>query len=122
MLPFADAPLPSHASPGVGGVRRRLFLFTPLPPLRNGLADYVVEYLPHLAADFDLCLVAESGRASATAELFPKRRFEVIDEAVFLARQPDPQAQILDNVGNNGDCAYMLDHLHRFPGVVVVPD
>jgi hypothetical protein len=122
VLPFADAPLPSHASPGVGGVRRRLYLFSPLPPLRNGLADYVVEYLPHLAADFDLCLVAESGRASATAELFPKRRFEVIDEAVFLARQPDPQAQILYNVGNNGDCAYMLDHLHRFPGVVVVHD
>jgi hypothetical protein len=122
VLPFADAPSRSHTPPGVGAARRRLYLFSPLPPQRNGLADYVVEYLPHLAADFDLCLVAESGRAAVTTAQFPGARFEVIDEAVFLARQPDAQAQIVYNVGNNGDCAYMLDHLHRFPGVVVVHD
>ncbi|MFZ5550258.1 MAG: hypothetical protein ACOZJX_16300 [Pseudomonadota bacterium] len=124
MLTFADTgirsapPLPSAAPGG----RRRLYLFSPLPPQRNGLADYIVEYLPMLAADFDLCLVAESGRAGAAAAHFAGAPFKVMDEAVFLASQPDPGAQILYNVGNNGDCAYMLDHLHRFPGVVVVHD
>jgi hypothetical protein len=119
----------SYVDPGVrpasavsAGGRRRLYVFSPLPPQRNGLADYIVEYLPMLADDFDLCLVAESGRGSAAAVQFPGAPFQVIDEAVFLARQPEPGAQTLYNVGNNGDCAYMLDHLHRFPGVVVVHD
>lgn len=102
--------------------RRRLYLFSPLPPQRNGLADYIVEYLPMLAQDFDLCLVAESGRAAAAAEALAGTPCRVIDEAVFLASQPEPGAQVLYNIGNNGDCAYMLDHLHRFPGVVVVHD
>jgi glycosyltransferase involved in cell wall biosynthesis len=102
--------------------KRRLYLFSPLPPQRNGLADYIVEYLPMLAEDFDLCLVAESGRAGATAARFGALRLKVLDEAAFLAAQPDPNAQLLYNIGNNGDCAYMLDHLHRFPGVVIVHD
>ncbi|HEV8689462.1 MAG TPA: hypothetical protein VGQ91_04130, partial [Ideonella sp.] len=84
--------------------------------------DYIVEYLPLLAADFELCLVAESGRGAAAAASFAAAPFTVMDEALFLARQPDPGAQIVYNVGNNGDCAYMLDHLHRFPGVVIVHD
>jgi hypothetical protein len=109
-------------APTPPGARRRLYLFSPLPPQRNGLADYIVEYLPLLAADFDLCLVAESGLAAPAAAHFSGAPFKVQDEAVFLATQPEPGAQILYNVGNNGDCAYMLDHLHRFPGVVVVHD
>lgn len=104
------------------GARRRLYLFSPLPPQRNGLADYIVEYLPMLAADFELYVVAESGRAAEASAALAGLRLKVLDEAAFLARQPEPDAQILYNVGNNGDCAYMLDHLHRFPGTVIVHD
>lgn len=123
MFSYSDSGLrPASGSGPAVGARRRLYLFSPLPPQRNGLADYIVEYLPMLAADFDLCLVAESGRAGAAAASFAGSPFSVLDEAVFLARQPEPGAQILYNVGNNGDCAYMLDHLHRFPGAVIVHD
>lgn len=118
MFSYSDSGLRSASA----AVRRRLYLFSPLPPQRNGLADYIVEYLPMLAADFDLCLVAEGGRSAAAAASLAGAPFSVLDEAIFLARQPEPGAQILYNVGNNGDCAYMLDHLHRFPGVVIVHD
>lgn len=103
--------------------RRRLYVFSPLPPQRNGLADYIVEYLPMLMQDFDLHLVAESGHSTAARARFALQpAITVIDEAHFLARQPEPGAQILYNIGNNDDCAYILDHVHRFPGVVVVHD
>lgn len=118
---YADTGLrPTSAAPAGG--RRRLYLFSPLPPQRNGLADYIAEYLPMLAADFDLCLVAESGRAAAAATGLAGLPLKVLDEAAFLARQPEPGAQLVYNIGNNGDCAYMLDHVHRFPGVVIVHD
>jgi hypothetical protein len=121
VIVYADTGLRNPAG-GFAAARRRLYLFSPLPPQRNGLADYIVEYLPMLAADFDLCLVVEAGRAHEATTNLAGLRLEVLDEAVFLARQPEPGAQILYNVGNNGDCAYMLDHLHRFPGVVIVHD
>lgn len=123
MLTLADpGPSPMPVLPAATPARRRLYLFSPLPPQRNGLADYIVEYLPMLADDFELCLVAESGRAAGAAARFAGLPLKVLDEAAFLAAQPAPGAQILYNLGNNGDCAYMLDHLHRFPGVVIVHD
>jgi len=101
-------------------------VFSPLPPQRNGLADYLLEYLPALSRDFDLCLVAEAGSRDAVREALARmpglETLSVIDEMQFLARQPEPQAQVLYNLGNNGDCAYALDHVHRFPGAVIVHD
>jgi hypothetical protein len=82
-------------------------VFSPLPPQRNGLADYLLEYLPALSRDFDLCLVAEAGSRDAVREALARmpglETLSVIDEMQFLARQPDPQAQVLYNLGNNGD-------------------
>jgi glycosyltransferase involved in cell wall biosynthesis len=101
-------------------------VFSPLPPQRNGLADYLLEYMPALSLDFDVCLVAESGSRDAVrkavAQLPGLGGLSVIDELQFLARQPEPAAQVLYNLGNNGDCAYALDHVHRFPGAVIVHD
>lgn len=106
-----------------GGARRRLYVFSPLPPQRNGLADYILAYLPLLARDFEVCVVSESGHTSDTRNAMAHvPHVEVLSEAHFLARQPDGSAQTLYNVGNNGDCSYMLDHVHRFPGAVIVHD
>lgn len=106
---------------------RRLYLFSPLPPQRNGLADYLLSYLPMLAAAYELRLVAESGTGDAVrqalAALLPDLPpITVLDEVEFLAHQPDSQAQYLYNIGNNSDCIYQLDYLHRFPGAVIVHD
>ncbi len=106
-----------------GRLRRKLYLFSPLPPQRNGLADYLAEYLPFLALDFELFLVAESGmRDAARSALASLPGVQVIDESEFLARQPEPDAQTFYNLGNNADCTYELDYLHRFPGAVIVHD
>lgn len=99
-----------------------LYLFTPLPPQRNGLADYIVEYLEPLARDFTLTLVAENGVAAKAAALYRDQPFDVINEAQFLARQPDALACMLYNLGNNADCVYMLDYVHRFPGLIILHD
>ncbi|MFD2453271.1 hypothetical protein [Ideonella paludis] len=82
-----------------------------------------MEYLPLLARDFQVCVVSESGHAAETRRAMEQMpHVEVVSEAHFLARQPDRQAQVLYNVGNNGDCAYMLDHVHQFPGAVIIHD
>lgn len=106
-----------------GSVRRRLYVFTPLAPQRNGLADYIAEYLPWLARDHEVCIVAASDQLDAVRRCRPAAAdWSVIGEAEFLARQPDPLGQILYNLGNNGDCVHMLDHLQAYPGAVVLHD
>ncbi|MCO5978954.1 hypothetical protein [Ideonella oryzae] len=109
-------------APG-GALRRRLHVFSPMPPQRNGLADYMVEYLPWLSRDFDVSVVVASDQQEAVARARPADApWSVIGEAEFLARQPDAQGQVLYNLGNNGDCVYMLDHLQAYPGAVVLHD
>lgn len=106
-----------------GAARRRLYVFTPLAPQRNGLADYIAEYLPWLTRDHEVWVVAASDQLDAVRRARPATAdWAVIGEAEFLARQPDLQSQILYNLGNNADCVYMLDHLQAYPGAVVLHD
>jgi glycosyltransferase involved in cell wall biosynthesis len=102
--------------------RPRLYLLSPFPPQRNGLADYIAEYLEPLARDYRLVLVADAGVAKDVAANYAGAPFEVIDEARFSARMPDGDARILYNLGNNRDCIYLLDYLHRYPGTVILHD
>lgn len=99
-----------------------LYLFSALPPQRNGLADYIAEYLEPLARDYRLSLVADSVAFRDVAQRFADAPFEVIDEAAFSARMPDEDARILYNLGNNKDCIFLLDYLHRYPGTVILHD
>lgn len=106
-----------------GATRRRLHVFSPMPPQRNGLADYIVEYLPWLSRDFEVVVVVASDQLDAVARARPADvDWSVIGEAEFLACQPSAGSQRLYNLGNNGDCVYMLDHLHAYPGAVVLHD
>jgi glycosyltransferase involved in cell wall biosynthesis len=102
--------------------RPRLYLLSPLAPQRNGLADYIAQYLEPLARDYRLAVVADSGIAKEVAAYYVGASFEVMDEARFCARQPDAEARILYNLGNNRDCIFMLDYLHRYPGTVILHD
>jgi len=116
---------PNKPAPGAG--RPRLYVFSPLPPQRNGLADYIVEYLTPLAREFDLYVVAESGLTRAVEAHFKDAYqgavpFHVISESVFSAQQPCVGARMLYNLGNNPDCCYMLDYLQRYPGIVMLHD
>jgi glycosyltransferase involved in cell wall biosynthesis len=119
--------LPNKSAADARSQRPRLYVFSPLPPQRNGLADYIVEYLTPLARDFELLLVAENGSTADVKAHFDEAYrgappFAVISESMFAARQPDAGARMLYNVGNNGDCSYLLDYLHRYPGVVMLHD
>jgi len=46
----------------------------------------------------------------------------VIDEMAFLAQPPQASDQVLYNLGNNTDCAYMLDYTARFAGALLLHD
>jgi glycosyltransferase involved in cell wall biosynthesis len=99
--------------------RAPLAVFAPLPPLRNGIADYVAELAPVLARDHDCVYVIDDAApepdAIAGAEII--RLDDYWSRAASLARIPH-----LYHIGNNPDHAYLLPVAMRRPGVVALHD
>lgn len=98
--------------------RKRLAMFTPLPPCRSGIADYNAQFLPYLARYFEIDLFVEN--------------YKVADETltssfrIFNAKDFEPLASkydvILYEFGNSEFHAHMVPLLERYPGVVGLHD
>jgi glycosyltransferase involved in cell wall biosynthesis len=102
------------------GPRRACAVYSPLPPSKSGIADYVAEQLPALARRFDVHLVVEDpeqaefdvGATGATVHRV--RDFEA-DRA--LSRLPR-----VYHVGNNPHHEFVFHAAARTPGIVVLHD
>src|SRR5262252_3307369 len=83
----------------------RLAWFSPLPPVRSGVADVSARLLPHLEARFTIARYTEE---SAHDFLWTHRR-DRFDLVVY-------------QLGNAACHDYMWGYLARFPGLVVLHD
>lgn len=98
--------------------RKRIAMFSPLPPCRSGIADYNAKFLPYLARHFDIDLYVDN--------------YQVNDETltsafrIFNASDFDAVAQAYDAIlyefGNSEFHAHMLPLLEKYPGVVGLHD
>lgn len=98
--------------------RKRLAMFTPLPPCRSGIADYNAQFLPYLARHFEIDLYVDN--------------YKVADEMlassfrIFNAKDFEPVASqydaILYEFGNSEFHAHMLPILEKYPGVIGLHD
>lgn len=98
--------------------RRRLALFTPLPPERTGIASYSADLLPSLATHFvvDVYTTAtdvSDANLSANFLIRPWHEFEM-HAAKYDA--------IVYQIGNSPFHSYMFDMLAKYPGIVVLHD
>lgn len=98
--------------------RRRLAMFTPLPPCRSGIADYNAQFLPFLARHFEIDLyvdgyVVQDEAISATYRIFDAKDFPSVAEAYDV---------VLYEFGNSEFHEHMLALSKRFPGVVGLHD
>ncbi len=98
--------------------RRRLAVFTPLPPCRSGVADYNAAFLPWLARHFEIDLYVDGYEVENDAL---RAQFRIFDHREFASRRTDYDAAIYD-LGNSAFHTYILDALARFPGIVVLHD
>jgi glycosyltransferase involved in cell wall biosynthesis len=96
-----------------------LVVFSPLPPLENGIADYAAELMPLLAAARDVVVVIDdhAPEPPAHAAYTSMRLADYVAREVEFERTPH-----LYQIGNNADHVYLLPWLLRRPGVVVLHD
>jgi glycosyltransferase involved in cell wall biosynthesis len=97
----------------------RIAFFTPLNPVRSGIADYSEELLPYLADLAEVDIVIDDYRP-ASEEI--TRRFPILNAAGFLKNRDSYDCAIYQ-VGNNFQSAgYMLPCMQAAPGIAVIHD
>lgn len=97
----------------------RLAYYSPLPPMRSGIADYSAELLPHLAAHCEIELIVDEGfRPDAElAGRFPVHGHRALPGLLAQGRFD----AVLYQLGNNRDYhTAMYPTLLEHPGVVVL--
>lgn len=94
--------------------RERLTAFTPLPPERNGIADYAAMLLGALAEHYDCAAACDDWLAEAPPGV------TVLDPS--LAHRRAAGGRVLHQVGNNPGHGFVLEALRRVPGVTTLHD
>jgi glycosyltransferase involved in cell wall biosynthesis len=94
--------------------RERLTAFTPLPPERNGIADYAAMLLGALAEHYECEAACEDWLAEAPPGV------AVVDPA--LAHRRAAEGRVLHQLGNNPGHGFVLQALRRCPGVTTLHD
>jgi glycosyltransferase involved in cell wall biosynthesis len=97
----------------------RLACFSPLPPLRSGIADYSRELLPFLARYAEVVLFIDDGYQPVQAIM---ERYAVHSYRTFASlASHQPFDAVLYHVGNNAQYHESIYHtLLEYPGIVVL--
>ncbi|HEV7784558.1 MAG TPA: glycosyltransferase family 4 protein, partial [Thermoanaerobaculia bacterium] len=97
----------------------RVAFFSPLPPMKSGIADYSAELLPHLAAECEIELIVDEGFRPdpALAARFPVHGHRSLSRLLEQGRFD----AVLYQLGNNSDYHTAIYRtLLEHPGVVVL--
>jgi glycosyltransferase involved in cell wall biosynthesis len=95
--------------------RLRLAWFSPLPPVRSGIAADNAELLTQLDRDFAIDRFVESPPAERADRVFDAHDF-------VWKHKRDPYNLVVYQLGNNAHHDYIWAYLTRYPGLVVVHD
>ncbi|MEZ4594910.1 MAG: glycosyltransferase, partial [Chloroflexota bacterium] len=101
----------------------RIAFFTPLPPIQSALADFAEGLIDALAALPEVAAldIFTSGQYTPESD-FANGRIALLPHTAYANRQPDYDVTLY-SLGDNGRFhGYMLDYLHRFPGIVILND
>ena len=98
----------------------RLAWFTPLPPIRSGIARYNQELLPTLSASHHIDLFVD-GRPEGVSSPVPGMTCFSAYDFLWKNRR-DPYDLVVYQIGNAPCHDYMWAYLVRHPGLVVLHD
>jgi glycosyltransferase involved in cell wall biosynthesis len=98
----------------------RIAYFSPLPPLKTGVAEYSAELLPEIARHCDIDVYVSDYAPDAPQEtsnlrILPYREFEA-------AHEQGRYDHVVYHIANNADHSYIYRQAVRTPGVVVLHD
>jgi glycosyltransferase involved in cell wall biosynthesis len=100
--------------------RSRLALWTPLPPIQNGIADYSLELLAYLAHFYDIEVFIDNGYEPSS---WLSRQYKISSYTAFETQHDvKPFDVIIYQLGGSNSHHYMFQAIQRWPGLVVLHD
>ena len=96
--------------------KRRVYIFSPLPPVKSGIARYTNVLVENLEKDYDIHVITAQTDCSSA---FNDR---VHHWKEFLYRSPEQDAILIYQIGNNPDHGYAFPFLFTYPGIVILHD
>lgn len=99
--------------------RKKIAVFSPLPPVKSGISDYQVRILPALSERYDCEFFVDDGYLPEIDRTIPG--IQVYRHFQFPSRAQSYDA-IIYQVGNSGYHLYMIPYIHKYPGIVVLHD
>ncbi|EHL15312.1 hypothetical protein HMPREF9630_00681 [Peptoanaerobacter stomatis] len=98
---------------------KKVAFFTPLHPLKSGIADYAEEMLPYIKNRFQVDLFIDSDY-EASEEVTKKNHYIYIFEDFVKLRES--YDVVIYQMGNNNYHEKIYEYLIRYPGIVVLHD
>lgn len=98
----------------------KIAYFSPLSPLKSGIADYSEELLPHLAKSMDIDLYVD-GYTPSNKKIISQFKVRKLTEYPSVA-QAHPYDANLYHIGNHTHHEHLYRHALQYPGIVVLHD
>jgi len=98
----------------------KIAIFCPLPPRKNGIADYLYEQIPYFSNYADIVVVIPDDQIEVAK--LPGNAKALTRQAYLMSRKDFNGYHHVYHVGNNSDATYLLPILHSTPGTVVIHD
>ncbi len=93
-----------------------LVMFSPLPPARSGIADYMLELLPALAANRPIVVVCENEDAVSG------QAWGTITPRQYASQKSLAELPHFYQIGNNADHVFVYRACRKLPGILVQHD
>lgn len=106
------------AADSLGDARKRLAVFTPLPPLQSGISDYSEDIIRALSEWFDIDVFIDTGYTAdckfpSNVSVYPHTKYPGMNGKYF---------DTMYQMGNSEFHVYMYDYIERFGGTLVLHD
>lgn len=99
--------------------RLKIAMFTPLPPLKNGIADYTRDILMELRRFFHIDIFIDDGYTPNDSDII--QNFTIKNHKEFQPVSMDYDL-IIYQIGTNPNHAYMIDYIIGYPGLIYLHD
>lgn len=100
-------------------LRKRIAIFSPVPPVHSGISTYMTTLLPALTRDYDCDLYIDDGYTPVLSPDISK--LKVYGHRLFPERA-DAYDAVIYQLGNSHYHVYMVAYLRKYSGIVVMHD
>lgn len=98
---------------------KKIAFFTPLHPLKTGIADYAEEILPYMRNRFQLDLFIDEGYEPSEKDIVSNHKIYRFSDFESRKKEYD---MVIYQMGNNNYHEKIYEYLIKYPGMVVLHD